>query len=74
MNTDTWDIVQENALRSAEKISQLNSILLKDFMAEACSLGRESKHAEISQVLLHRRDRIVELTIRYLQEIARSDR
>jgi hypothetical protein len=74
VNTDAWDRVRERALQTAEQILQLNSILLDDFVTEACLLGREPKRIEISQALLHRRDRIVDLTARYLQELARTER
>lgn len=74
VNTDAWERVRERALRAAEQILQLNGILLDDFVAEGCALGREPKRAEIGQVLLHRRDRIVDLTARYLQELTRSER
>lgn len=72
VNTNAWATVRGDAIRSAQKIRQFNSIWLNDLLSEACALGQEPRRAELSQALLHRRDRIVDLTIRYLEKIAGS--
>jgi hypothetical protein len=74
VNSVVWANIRAKALDAAGQMSQLNGVLLNDFVTEACSLGREPKKAEIAQVLLHRRDRVVELTARYLEELTRPAR